>query len=143
MKADSSGQMNLTKNPAEDGDPAWSPDGSKIAFCTDRDGNGEIYVMDADGSGQVNLTNHPAEEEGPAWSPDGSRIAFATERDGPQEVYVMNADGSGQVNLSNNPGIDQAPDWQRVPCSGFHSTSSSAVTTGAFRRVSIWMSAMR
>jgi TolB protein len=49
--------------------PAWSPDGSRIAFLTGRDGNGEIYVMNADGSGPTNLTNNPAEDYDPVWSP--------------------------------------------------------------------------
>ncbi|MDY7080437.1 MAG: hypothetical protein SXV54_26450 [Chloroflexota bacterium] len=49
--------------------PAWSPDNTRIAFVSDRDGNLEIYVMNADGSGQVNLTNSPAHDTSPAWQP--------------------------------------------------------------------------
>ncbi|MFQ5874860.1 MAG: TolB family protein, partial [Dehalococcoidia bacterium] len=52
-----------------DSRPAWSPDGTKIAFTSDRDGNWEIYVMDADGSNPRNLTNLPIGEYEPAWSP--------------------------------------------------------------------------
>src|SRR5205809_826292 len=71
MKADGSGLVNLTNNPArDDGQPAWSPDGTKIAFSTSRDGNLEIYVMNADGTGLVNLTNNAAVDLNPAWSPD-------------------------------------------------------------------------
>ncbi|MBM2827419.1 MAG: exported protein of unknown function, partial [Dehalococcoidia bacterium] len=62
---------------------------SKIAFSSNRDGNGEIYVMNADGSGQTRLTNNSATEDLPAWSPDGSKIAFRSDRDGNSEVYVM------------------------------------------------------
>ncbi len=93
MNADGLGQTRLTTNPAGDGEPAWSPDGTKIAFTSDRDGNSQIYVMNAaDGSGQTNLTNNAAFIVGtPAWSPDGTKIAFTNTRDGNVEVYVMNA----------------------------------------------------
>jgi Tol biopolymer transport system component len=49
--------------------PAWSPDGSRIAFESYRDGNFEIYVMNADGSGQTRITNNTANDESPDWSP--------------------------------------------------------------------------
>jgi Tol biopolymer transport system component len=64
MNADGSGQINLTNNPADDGVPSWSPDGRRIAFVSNRDGNLEIYVMNADGSGVTRLTNNPAGTSG-------------------------------------------------------------------------------
>jgi len=101
----------LTNNAAADDSPAWSPDGTKIAFVTGRDGNREIYLMNPDGSGQVNLTNSPAFESTPVWSPDGSRIAFVSDRDGNLEIYAMNTDGSGQVNLTGSPADESSPVW--------------------------------
>ena len=83
----------------------------KIAFTSQRDGQGEIYVMNADGSEQTNISNNPAFESHPSWSPDGTKIAFGSNRDGNDEIYVMNADGSEQTNISNNPEGDYAPDW--------------------------------
>ena len=74
--------------------PAWSPDGSQIAFDSLRDGNSEIYVMNANGSGQSRLTTEAAADSEPAWSPDGTRIAFTSSRDGNFEVYRMNANGT-------------------------------------------------
>jgi Tol biopolymer transport system component len=81
--------------------PSWSPDGKRIAFETDRDGNSEIYVMNADGSGQHRLTWHPAGSGYPDWSPGGNRIAFESGRAGGWwQIYVMDADGYDQHRVS-------------------------------------------
>ena len=61
---------------AADGIPAWSPDGKRIAFDSQRSGNGDIYVMDVDGSNIVRLTSDSDVEEWPAWSPDGRSIVY-------------------------------------------------------------------
>ena len=63
----------LTNNSASDLAPTWSPDGSRVAFESRRDGNYEIYVMDADGSDEERLTNNSASDRRPIWSPDGTR----------------------------------------------------------------------
>ena len=86
---------------ADDYSPAWSPDGSKIAFQSIRDGNWEIYSMDADGSNQINLSNDAGYDGFPSWSPDGSRIIFESYRNDNGEIFVMNADGTEQINLTN------------------------------------------
>jgi Tol biopolymer transport system component/serine/threonine protein kinase len=89
----------------------WSPDGTQIAFKSDRDRNWELYAMDASGSNIRRLTDDPGHDETPAWSPDGKRIAFATKRQGQEEIYVMNADGSDQRNLTNHNAEDIVPTW--------------------------------
>jgi len=100
MNADGSGKRKLTHNRRINAEPAWSPDGRKIAFGSTRDGNRDIYVMNADGSGRRNLTRNAAWDSRPSWSPDGRKIAFVSNRDGRLEAHVMNADGSGQRRLS-------------------------------------------
>ena len=112
MDADGSNQTRLTDDTAFDIFPAWSPDGSQIAFATIRyDDNFEICVMDADGSNPINLTNNPAGDWTASWSPDGDKIAFASDRDGNYEVYVMDADGGNPINLINNAAYDCYPSW--------------------------------
>jgi len=101
----------LTRDPASDEQPTFSPDGAWIAFTSDRDGDKDIYLMSYDGTGVENLTNSETDEETPAWSPDGTRIAFAGTRDGNQDIYVMNSDGSGVTRLTSAPGADRWPAW--------------------------------
>jgi len=91
--------------------PSWSPDGKKIAFVSNIDGDSEIYIMNVDGSNQTNLTENPAVDLHPTFSPDGMRIAFDSDRDGNREIYVMNADGSDQIRLTNEPAAEYAPSW--------------------------------
>ena len=67
MDADGGNPTNLTNHAERDGDPVWSPDGTKIAFHTKRDGNWEIYVVDADGANPTNLSNHEDTDTGPGW----------------------------------------------------------------------------
>ena len=102
MNAHGSEQRILTRKP-ENAFPAWSPDGGKIAFVSNRDGNLEIYVMNSDGSGQRRLTRHPGVDGSPAWSPDGRSIACGCERGGNFDIYVISADGSGQRRLTREP----------------------------------------
>lgn len=112
VKSNGTGATRLTHSPYSSSDqPAWSPDGSKIAFRSQRDGNEEIYVMNADGSNVVRLTNSAAADMQPAWSPDGTRIVFASERSGNAEIHVMNSDGTNVVRLTNNAAIDMEPAW--------------------------------
>lgn len=108
----------LTNNPADDRDPSWSPDGTKLAFTRKRD----IWVMNADGTDPHNLTRNAAGNARPSWSPDGTRIAFVI---GGSAIYVMSADGSGATRLAYDPlGRDYldrprwSPDGARITYGG-------------------------
>ena len=113
----------LDYHPRSSEEPARSPDGTRVAFSSFRDGNKEIFVMDADGGHPVNLTRHDAYDADPAWSPDGRRIAFVSHRDGGADhIFVMNADGGGVEQLTSEPQASWAfwptwsPDGSSITC---------------------------
>ena len=74
--ADGTNQRNLTNNLAFDGWPAWSPDGTKIAFASNRNRSYEIYVMNPDGSGVQKVANTEGRATAPQWGKDGKTIYF-------------------------------------------------------------------
>lgn len=113
MEADGSGVTNLTNNAAQDFSPFWIPDGSGIAFSSDRDGVYAVYVVNPDGSEPARLLFSGFEGgtflgEGLAFSSDGHLVAYAQSED----IYVANADGTGVRNVSNSPDVrDYPPVW--------------------------------
>lgn len=107
-------ERRLTFAEGNDLSPMYSPDGRRIAFESNRDGNTEIYVMNADGSNQRNVSNFPgAADHGPVWSPDGRQIMFYSNRAGNWDIFVMSSDGQNVINLTNTPDVDeQEPFWR-------------------------------
>jgi Tol biopolymer transport system component len=90
--------------------PAWSPDGSRLAFSSVR--RSGIWVMNADGSGLRRATKSPTLDIQPTWSPDGRRLAFARFVRGYQsEIFVVGVNGKGLRRLTSNRGQDDEPDW--------------------------------
>lgn len=108
MNPNGSIPINLTTDQANDVFPAWSPEGTRITWSSDRHdkGNLDVYVMNADGTGVTQLTNSLGEDRGTSWTSDGQRIVFHSQRatggDHAFDVFIMNADGTSQTKIFNN-----------------------------------------
>jgi TolB protein len=114
VNADGSELENVTHSAPRDVYPAWSPEGTRIVFSSNRGAGRDLWIMDAEGGGLRRLTkNRPGGpvDSTPSISPDGKRVAFARRARGNQELYVMNLDGTGLKRLTRFPGIDFDPDW--------------------------------
>lgn len=138
MNPDGSGLKQVTFGTYLDSHPVFSPDGTKIVFESNREGDAyqdsDIWVMGSDGTGKSNLTAEGTtntviyEDMDPAWSPDGDQIAFASDRgsDNDWDIYVMDTGGLGLTNLTEVPdnGMDReenpafSPDGTKIAFTG-------------------------
>jgi TolB protein len=103
-------QTTLLAGPNEDDyTPAWSPDGSSIAFAkTENYGNARIYTVNPDGTHLTALTDGSSWDATPAWSPDATKLLFVRN----QQIWVIGRDGTGSQQLSNSTGGGVTPAWQ-------------------------------
>ncbi|MEL7436508.1 MAG: hypothetical protein AAFN11_21385 [Chloroflexota bacterium] len=95
------------------GQPAWSPDGSQIAFARfDRLGQQrDIAIINSDGTGFQWLITNDADDYHPTWSPDGAYIAFSSDRSGNLDIFIARNDGTNVRNITRNSATDRAPHW--------------------------------
>lgn len=102
MHPDGTNRVDLTRNPAEDVDPRWSPDATQIVFASNRSGRYQLYTMAADGSDVRQVTSLAGDAHRPTWTPDG-RIVFQDDAADPgnsRDLYVVDADGGGLTDLT-------------------------------------------
>lgn len=112
--------IRLIRNAGADRQPAISPDGKKVAFVSDRDGDFDVYVMKVAPEGSANrpvkLTRNTTPDFAPDWAPAGGKLAFSSGEVGAREIYVMkavpqNAETNPPINLTNDAADDSDPDW--------------------------------
>src|SRR6266511_3001289 len=134
MGADGSAPTNLTsESAAGDSQPAFSPDGTRIAFTRLDGGDLDVFTMGADGSAPTNLTSASATSDSqPAFSPDGTTIAFRRLDGGDLDVFVMGADGSAPTNLTSDSAAEDSqpvfsPDGTRIAFRSFRDGGDSDV----------------
>lgn len=110
-------RINLTNTKGYDAEGSYNADGSKIVFCSNRDGHLQLYIMDADGKNVKKLTNAPnCYNGGPFFSPDGTKVIFRSDRKEKDrlQLYVINVDGTGEKALTDNDKwIYWAPYWYK------------------------------
>ncbi len=115
VPADGSGPPTefLPGKPGQDADPAWSPDGTELAFRRRDEDGFNVWSVKRDGTGLERLTTAPGDDQDPSWSPDGRRIVFRSARLGEPDMFVMDADGTGEKLVVHHREVDGGPAWTR------------------------------
>ena len=107
--ADPGALSQISEGPGDEIGAAYSPDGSRIVYASNRDGNFELYVVDADGQNHTRVTMTTANEAEPGWTPDGEQIVYQSDGSGGLQIWIMNADGSNQRALTEGTAANLEP----------------------------------
>ena len=108
----SGGAAQVLASGADNEDPAWSPDGQRIAFESYQNGYANIWAIPSTGGNEQQLTTGSSSYDmGPCWSPDGSLIAFGSNRTGEYHVWVMSSTGGNPTQATLEPGADYMGSW--------------------------------
>ena len=139
VNIDGTDEVRLSNNGADEITPAWSPDGRKVAFASDRgDGYDSIFVMNSDGSNQTQITNSSfVYDYAPEWSPDGTKLVYQQydENADRTKLYVINADGTNRIQFGASTIYNDAaywsPDGTKIVFTGYASANSDIYMVNA------------
>lgn len=93
-------------------DPAWAPDGERIAYSRSSwSGDADIWVAAADGTGARRVTGGPGKKRSPSWAPDGRSIAFESDEGGTRQIHVVSSDGGPSTRLAPGGSFSEGPSW--------------------------------
>lgn len=116
LEAGHSEPVRLTDHPADDRDPAWSPDGQRIAFASRRDGNWDLYILELPTGEITRVTRDMAFEAAPSWSPDGQWLAYEGYYEDNLNIFIVKTDGSeNPIPVTRHPAPDFSPVWTTDP----------------------------
>jgi TolB protein len=95
----------------DQGEPFFSPDGTKVLYETTVAGFEQLFIMNPDGSKPVQITHETVNHDSPAWSPDGRKIAFVSDKGGDESINLINPDGTGEERLTGSEHRFIHPNW--------------------------------